>query len=66
VTEVVAVPLDAIVAMRDEYRREMDCQIVHDSWHVTVSSQFVAPRGARVFSQCDNNKPIDSSLSSAG
>lgn len=33
VTEVVAVPLDGILAMRDEYRREMDCQIVHDSWH---------------------------------
>ncbi len=29
----VPVPLDAILAMRDEYRREMNCQIVHDSWH---------------------------------
>jgi GNAT superfamily N-acetyltransferase len=27
------VPLEAIFAMREEYRREMDCQIVHDSWH---------------------------------
>ncbi len=25
--------LDAILAMRHEYRREMNCQIVHDSWH---------------------------------
>src|SRR5260370_32692005 len=32
-TEVVGVELPAILAMRDEYRREMDCQIVHDSWH---------------------------------
>src|SRR5882757_5109822 len=32
-TEVVGVELEAILAMRDEYRREMDCQIVHDSWH---------------------------------
>jgi GNAT superfamily N-acetyltransferase len=27
------VALDAILPMRDEYRREMNCQIVHDSWH---------------------------------
>lgn len=27
------VPLGRILAMREEYRREMDCQIVHDSWH---------------------------------
>lgn len=27
------VSLDAILAMREAYRREMDCQIVHDSWH---------------------------------
>jgi GNAT superfamily N-acetyltransferase len=32
-TEVAGVELEAILAMRDEYRREMDCQIVHDSWH---------------------------------
>jgi GNAT superfamily N-acetyltransferase len=32
-TEVAAVELEAILAMRAEYRREMDCQIVHDSWH---------------------------------
>jgi GNAT superfamily N-acetyltransferase len=32
-TEVVGVELPAILAMRDDYRREMDCQIVHDSWH---------------------------------
>jgi GNAT superfamily N-acetyltransferase len=27
------VPVEEILGMRDEYRREMDCQIVHDSWH---------------------------------
>lgn len=27
------VPLDAILELREEYRREMDCQIGHDSWH---------------------------------
>jgi GNAT superfamily N-acetyltransferase len=27
------VPLDVILPWRDEYRREMNCQIVHDSWH---------------------------------
>jgi GNAT superfamily N-acetyltransferase len=32
-TEVFAAELEAILAMRAEYRREMDCQIVHDSWH---------------------------------
>ena len=31
--EVVRVPLEAILEMRDAYRREMACQIVHDSWH---------------------------------
>ena len=31
--DVVEVPLDAILALREEYRREMNCQIVHDSWH---------------------------------
>jgi len=29
--EIVQVPLDAIVDLREEYRREMNCQIVHDS-----------------------------------
>jgi GNAT superfamily N-acetyltransferase len=33
VTDVTAVPLDAILDLRDAYRREMNCQIVHDSWH---------------------------------
>jgi GNAT superfamily N-acetyltransferase len=28
-----AVRVDAILALREEYRREMNCQIVHDSWH---------------------------------
>ena len=31
--EVEAVPLEEIAGMREEYRREMACQIVHDSWH---------------------------------
>jgi GNAT superfamily N-acetyltransferase len=31
--EVLEVPLGAILGMREEYRREMGCQIVHDSWH---------------------------------
>ena len=31
--EAIRAPLDAILAMREEYRREMDSQIVHDSWH---------------------------------
>jgi GNAT superfamily N-acetyltransferase len=32
-TEVTPVPLEAILSLRDEYRRLMNCQIVHDSWH---------------------------------
>lgn len=31
--EVVPVPLGTILPLRDEYRRLMNCQIVHDSWH---------------------------------
>jgi GNAT superfamily N-acetyltransferase len=31
--DVVPVAFDEIRAMREEYRREMACQIVHDSWH---------------------------------
>jgi GNAT superfamily N-acetyltransferase len=31
--EAAHVPLDAILGMREAYRREMNCQIVHDSWH---------------------------------
>lgn len=31
--EVELAPLEAILALRDDYRREMDCQIVHDSFH---------------------------------
>jgi GNAT superfamily N-acetyltransferase len=27
------VPLEAILELREAYRREMACQIVHDSWH---------------------------------
>ena len=33
VVDVIEVPLDAILEMREAYRREMACQIVHDSWH---------------------------------
>jgi GNAT superfamily N-acetyltransferase len=31
--EIVPVPLESILPLRDEYRRLMNCQIVHDSWH---------------------------------
>jgi GNAT superfamily N-acetyltransferase len=31
--EVSRVPIEAILEMRELYRREMDCQIVHDSFH---------------------------------
>lgn len=31
--DVEQVALDSILELRDEYRREMNCQIVHDSWH---------------------------------
>jgi GNAT superfamily N-acetyltransferase len=31
--EVVEVPFDRIATLREKYRREMNCQIVHDSWH---------------------------------
>ena len=31
--EVIQTPVDAILALREEYRHEMDCQIVHDSYH---------------------------------
>jgi GNAT superfamily N-acetyltransferase len=31
--EAVQVPVTAILSLREEYRREMNCQIVHDSWH---------------------------------
>ena len=31
--EVTRAHLGAILGMREEYRREMQCQIVHDSWH---------------------------------
>ena len=31
--EIAAARLDAILTLREEYRREMNCQIVHDSWH---------------------------------
>jgi GNAT superfamily N-acetyltransferase len=32
--DVTPVPLQAILGMREDYRRELRCQIVHDSWHV--------------------------------
>lgn len=31
--DVAHVALEAILGLREEYRREMNCQIVHDSWH---------------------------------
>jgi GNAT superfamily N-acetyltransferase len=31
--EVIQSPVDAILALREQYRREMSCQIVHDSYH---------------------------------
>ena len=31
--EAIPVSLDAILSLREGYRREMGCQIVHDSWH---------------------------------
>ncbi len=31
--QVTRVPLDAILGLRDAYRRAMNCQIVHDSYH---------------------------------
>ncbi len=31
--EVEPVPLEAILGLRDEYRRALNCQIVHDSYH---------------------------------
>jgi GNAT superfamily N-acetyltransferase len=47
--DVSPVPLDAIVAMREAYRREMNCQIVHDSWHARGFTQaFLVRLGADV------------------
>lgn len=34
-----AVRVEAILALREEYRREMNCQIVHDSWHARGFTQ---------------------------
>jgi GNAT superfamily N-acetyltransferase len=34
-----AVRLDAILALREQYRHEMNCQIVHDSWHARGFTQ---------------------------
>ena len=31
--DVLRVPVEAILDLREHYRREMRCQIVHDSWH---------------------------------
>src|SRR5262245_47791604 len=31
--DVVKVPVEAILDLREHYRHEMNCQIVHDSWH---------------------------------
>lgn len=37
--DVSAVRLDAILGLREVYRREMNCQIVHDSWHTRGFTQ---------------------------
>ena len=37
--DISAVRLDAILGLREEYRREMNCQIVHDSWHTRGFTQ---------------------------
>jgi GNAT superfamily N-acetyltransferase len=45
--EAVRVPPEAILTMRDEYRREMACQIVHDAWHARgfVASYLLRAHG---------------------
>ena len=35
--EISQVPLEAILNLRDLYRQEMNCQIVHDSLHAPIS-----------------------------
>ena len=43
------VALDEIAGMREEYRREMDCQIVHDSWHARgFTTSYLLRAGGRV------------------
>jgi GNAT superfamily N-acetyltransferase len=44
------VPLVSILAQREEYRREMRCQIVHDSWHARgfTDSYLLRRRGELV------------------
>ena len=37
--DITAVRVDAILALREEYRHEMNCQIVHDSWHARGFTQ---------------------------
>lgn len=37
--DISAVRLDAILGLREVYRREMNCQIVHDSWHTRGFTQ---------------------------
>lgn len=37
--DISAVRLDAILALREVYRRGMNCQIVHDSWHARGFTQ---------------------------
>ena len=44
--DVSPVPLEAILAMREAYRREMNCQIVHDSWHARGFTQSFVIRMA--------------------
>jgi len=46
--DVVPVPLESILPLRDEYRRLMNCQIVHDSWHLRgyLQAYLVSVHGA--------------------
>jgi GNAT superfamily N-acetyltransferase len=47
--EVARVPLDAVAEMREAYRREMACQIVHDSWHARgFTTSYLLRRGGEV------------------
>jgi hypothetical protein len=47
--EISQVPLEAILGMRDLYRQEMNCQIVHDSLHARhfTDSYLICVSGAR-------------------
>jgi GNAT superfamily N-acetyltransferase len=47
--DVTPVELEAILGMREEYRREMNCQIVHDSWHARgFTTSYLLRAGGQV------------------